>query len=308
MKFKSVLVTGGAGSFGSAFVKKLLDDNLCDRVCVFSRGEHRQSALKRQLNDSRARFFIGDIRDLERLETAMHGVDLVVHAAALKDILSCEYNCEEAVKTNVLGSMNINAAARRAGVKRVMLISTDKAAASNTLYGATKFAAERATVAANVMSPNGTQYSAVRYGNVEGSAGSVIPLFKQLVAEGANSLPITDERMTRFFWSIDDAVEFTLSSIEMMAGGEVFIPKIKARRIVDVAREVAPDLPHRFVGIRPNEKLHEILISEDESRNAVELPDRYVLCPPDPQWDRSHLVGAKKVAEDFVFGSEFMTV
>ena len=302
---KSLLVTGGAGTFGTAFVKKLLSDNLCDRVCVFSRGEHRQSELRRQLNDTRVRFFIGDIRDSERLETAMHGIDTVVHAAALKDIMSCEYNCEEAVKTNVLGTMNVNAAARRAGVKKVMLISTDKAAASSTLYGATKFAAERATIAANAMAgASGPLYACVRYGNVAGSSGSVIPLFKKLAADGASSLPVTDERMTRFFWTIEDAVDFTLSSIDIMHGGEVFIPKIKARRIVDIAREIAPQLPHKVVGIRPGEKLHEILISGDESRNAVELPDRYVLCPPDPQWDRSHLIDAKKVAEDFVFGSE----
>ena len=303
------LITGGTGSFGRAFVKRLLKDNLSERICVYSRGEHSQESMAREfapldLNKT-LRFRIGDVRDRDRLEMAMRGCDVVVHAAALKVVPVCEADPIEAIKTNILGAQNVVEAALRAGVKKVMGLSTDKAAASNTLYGATKFAAERLFVAANVYSgvDAPTRYACVRYGNVIGSRGSFIPLFKKLIADGVDALPITDPRMTRFLFTLEEAVQFTLSSIDLMAGGEVFIPKIAARRVVDVAREMAPYLPHRVVGIRPGEKVHEVLISEDESRTALELPDRFVLRPADPNWSAGHLIGAKPVADGFSFCS-----
>lgn len=305
----SVLITGGSGSFGKAFVRRLLDENLSDRICVYSRGEHNQEAAARELapldTHRKLRFRIGCVRDRDRLEMAMRGYDVVVHAAALKVVPICEADPIEAIKTNVIGTQNVIEAALRMGVKKVMFISTDKAPASSTLYGSTKHCAERLVVAANVYSGDQpTRFSCVRYGNVIGSNGSIYPLFKRMVAEGATYLPITDPRMSRFFWTLEEAVEFTRSSIDMMAGGEVFIPKIKARRIVDIASEIAPDLPTKIVGIRAGEKLHEVLISEDESRTALELPDRFVLCPFDAHWDKSHLIGAKPVADGFKYGSE----
>lgn len=309
---RSVLVTGGTGSFGQAFVKRLLATNACDRICVFSRGEHAQEAMAREFKHldphGRLRFRIGDVRDRDRLEMAMRGVDVVVHAAALKVVPICENDPMEAVKTNVLGTQNVVDAALRVAVKKVMFISTDKAPAASTLYGATKFAGERLIVASNVYSGDlPTRFSCVRYGNVIGSAGSVIPLFKRMVANGATDLPVTDPRMTRFFWTLDEAVSFTCQSIERMKGGEVFIPKIKARRIVDIANELAPHLPVRIVGIRPGEKLHEVLISEDEARTAFDLGDCYVLCPQDVWWDGSHLCG-HPVGEGFVYSSENATI
>lgn len=305
----SVLVTGGAGSFGKAFARRLLADKLADRICVFSRGEHTQEAMAREFApldpDKRLRFRIGCVRDKDRLEMAMRGYDIVVHAAALKVVPVCEADPIEAIKTNILGAQNVVEAALRMGVKKVMALSTDKAAAASTLYGATKFAAERLFVASNVYTgvDMPTRFSCVRYGNCAGSNGAVIPLFKRLVAGGAKSLPITDARMTRFFWEVEDAVDFTLSSIGMMVGGEVFVPKIAARRIVDVAAEIAPHLPQEIVGIRGNEKLHETLISEDEARMTLDLGDRYVIQPSDAAWNASHLFGAKPVADGFSFCS-----
>lgn len=305
---RSLLLTGGSGSFGKAFTRRLLRDNLCERICLYSRGEHAQEAMAREFApfdpDKRLRFRIGDVRDRDRLEMAMRGCDVVVHAAALKVVPICETDPIEAIKTNVLGAQNVVEAALRAGVARVMALSTDKAAAPCTLYGATKQVAERLFIAANVYGGGlPTRFSCVRYGNVIGSQGSVIPLFQRLRSQGAKFLPITDPRMTRFLFTIEEAVDFTISSIAMMAGGEVFIPKITAKRIVDVAREIAPELPHEIVGVRPGEKIHEVLISEDESRWALELHDRYVLRPGDPNWAADHLIGAKPVAEGFSFCS-----
>lgn len=302
----SYLITGGTGSFGRAFTKRLLDTSASDRVCIFSRGEHAQAKMREDVGDDpRCRWLIGDVRDQSRLRRAMQGVDIVVHAAALKRIETCEADPAEAIKTNILGTMNVVDAALDCGVKKVMSLSTDKVAASATLYGSTKHCAERMVVASNVYAgSHGTKFAVVRYGNVIASAGSVIPFFKQLIANGATSLPITDPRMTRFFFSLDQAVEFTMSSIDMMGGGEVFIPKISSKRIVDLAREMAPHLPHRIVGMRVNEKLHEVLVSEDESRMALELSDRYVLAPSMPGWSHAHLLGAIPVPEGFRFGSD----
>lgn len=306
---KSILITGGSGSWGQAFTRRLLRDSLAERICVYSRGEHRQEEMAREFvsldPDKRLRFRIGDVRDRDRLELAMRGCDVVVHAAALKVVPICEADPIEAIKTNVLGAQHVIEAALRTGVKKVMALSTDKAAASNTLYGATKFAAERLFIASNVYTGEGipTRFAVVRYGNVAGSQGSCIPLFQRLRAQGAKALPITDPRMTRFFFALDEAVDFTVSSISMMAGGEIFIPKITAKRIVDIAREIAPELPHEIVGIRPGEKLNEVLISEDESRTALELPDRYVLRPTFAGWSADHLPGAKPVPEGFIYCS-----
>lgn len=305
----SILITGGTGSWGRAMTRRLLEIEKPDRIIIYSRGEHAQEAMARELAScdpgGRLRFRIGDVRDRERLELAMRGVDLVFHAAALKIVPTCEADPSEAIKTNILGTDNVIHAALRAGVKKVMALSTDKAAAPNTLYGSTKQCAERLVVAANAYSgAAGTRFACVRYGNVIGSQGSVVPLFKRLAANGAKALPITDPRMTRFFFSIEEAVAFTLSSAEMMAGGEVFVPKISARRVVDLAREIAPHLPHEIVGIRPGEKIHEVLISEDESRAAIELSDRYVIRPLDLSWSQEHLPGARPVPEGFRFGSD----
>ncbi len=305
----SLLLTGGTGSFGRALTARLLELEKPRRIIIYSRGEHAQEQMQRSLKpldpDGRLRFFIGDVRDLSRLEMACHGVDVVVHAAALKIIPTCEYNPQEAIKTNILGTQNVIAAAIKASVKKVMALSTDKAAAPSTLYGSTKLCAERLVCAANALSgEEGPCFSVVRYGNVIGSQGSVIPLFEKLVAEGAKTLPITSTEMTRFFWTLEDAVSFTLSSMEMMAGGEVFIPKIAAKRIVDLAREIAPHLPHEIVGIRPGEKLHEVLISEDESRMALDIGDRYVIQPVDGGWTAHHFVRAKPVKEGFKYSSE----
>lgn len=305
----SVLITGGAGSFGRAFVRRLLETNASERICVYSRGEHAQEAMAREFAPldphGKLRFRIGCVRDKDRLEMAMRGVDVVVHAAALKVVPICEADPIEAVKTNVIGTQNVIEAALRTGVEKVMFISTDKAPAASTLYGSTKQCAERLVVAANVYSGDlPTRFACVRYGNVVGSNGSIYPVFKKMVSDGATFLPITDARMTRFFWTLDEAVDFTKSSIDMMRGGEVFIPKIKSRRIVDIAHEIAPHLPQKIVGIRAGEKLHEVLISDDESRNAVELNDRYVLCPHSKDWDKSHLIGAKALPDGFKYGSD----
>lgn len=304
------LITGGTGSFGKAFARRLLDTNASERICIFSRGELAQANMRAEFNDDpRCRWFIGCVRDFQRLRRAMQGVDIVVHAAALKRIEVCEADPAEAIKTNILGTQNVVDAALDCGVKKVMALSTDKAAAGFTLYGATKFCAERLVVASNAYSgAEGCRFACVRYGNVARSQGSVIPFFERLVANGTEHLPITHPEMTRFFFSIDEAVEFTLSSIGMMAGGEVFIPKISAKRIVDLAREIGPGLPHKIVGMRAGEKIHEVLISEDEARFALDLADRFVLMPPIAKWDYSHLPGAKLVPEGFKYSSDAVTM
>jgi UDP-N-acetylglucosamine 4,6-dehydratase len=290
--------------------RRLLASDRYERIVIFSRGEHAQAEMAHEFapldEAKRLRFYIGDVRDRSRLETAMRGVEHVFHAAALKVIPTCEADPEEAVKTNVLGGINVIAAALQAGVRKVVAISTDKAASPNTLYGATKQCAERAFIASNVYSgAQGTRFACVRYGNVLGSRGSIVPFFTDLVAKGAASLPITDERMTRFLFSIEEAVEFTISSLRMMAGGEVFVPKISSRRIVDLVSDLFPDFPQEIVGIRSGEKIHEVLISEDESRSALELPDRYVIGPAVADWNASHLGPAKPLPDGFRFSSEY---
>ena len=309
----SILITGGTGSFGRAFVSRLLAGaTLPKRVIIFSRDEQKQEALAHEWigekeKFDRLRFFIGDVRDAERLELAMRGVDYVVHAAALKIVPIAEYNPFECILTNVHGAENVVKAALRNDVKKVVALSTDKAANPANLYGASKLASDKIMVAANNLSgEKGAAFSVVRYGNVIGSRGSVIPLFQSLVAKGAKELPITDARMTRFLITLDQGVAFVLSSLAMMRGGEIFVPKIPSMKIVDVAQAVAPELPHKNVGIRPGEKLHEVMITEDDARMTLELPDRYVICPPKANFSTAPLLaaGAVPVAEGFRYSSE----
>ena len=308
----SVLVTGGTGSFGQAFVKHLLHRCPPRRLIVFSRDEQKQDALARAwLSEpdlhGRLRFFIGDVRDQQRLELAMRGVDIVVHAAAMKIVPLAEYNPFECILTNVHGAENVVKAALRNGVRKVLALSTDKAANPVNLYGASKLASDKIIVAANNLSGDlGTEFSVVRYGNVLGSRGSVVPLFRQLTTDGADSIPITDPRMTRFWITLEQGVSFVLSALGTMRGGEIFVPKIPSMKVVDVARSMAPDLPHRVVGIRPGEKLHEVMITEDDARATLDLADRYVICPLTSEWSNSHLIelGGKPVEEGFRYASD----
>jgi UDP-N-acetylglucosamine 4,6-dehydratase len=281
----SVLITGGTGSLGKSLVQYLLTETKVRRIAVFSRDELKQQNLRIHFNnDSRLRWFLGDIRDLPRLIRALHGVDFVIHAAALKQVDTGEYNPMEFIKTNVLGSQNVIDASIESGVKRVVALSTDKASSPINLYGATKLTADKLFVAANNYSvAYGTTFSVVRYGNVMGSRGSVIPFFKNLADEG-KSLPITDLRMTRFWISIEDAVKFVIDSLEMMSGGELYVPRIPSMKIVDLAHAISPDSKLEEIGIRPGEKLHEEMISADDSRRTVVLKDRFVVTPVVAEW------------------------
>ena len=281
----SVLITGGTGSLGRALISYLLQNTKVRRIAVFSRDELKQHNLQNEIgNDSRLRWFIGDIRDIERLKRALHGVDFVIHTAALKQVDTGEYNPMEFIKTNVLGSQNVIDACIEAGVRKVVALSTDKASSPINLYGATKLTADKLFVAANNYSHSyGTTFCVVRYGNVMGSRGSVIPFWKALAAEG-KPLPITDLRMTRFWISIDQAVKFVLDSLEMMQAGELYVPRIPSMRIVDLAAAVAPNAELEEVGMRPGEKLHEEMISADDSRRTIVMKDRYVVTPVVAEW------------------------
>jgi UDP-N-acetylglucosamine 4,6-dehydratase/5-epimerase len=308
----SILITGGTGSFGKSMARYLLSAYAPRRLIIFSRDEQKQEIMSRELqaefpqHASRLRFFIGDVRDGGRLELAMRDVSLVVHAAALKIIPTAEYNPFECILTNVHGAENVVKAALRTDVRKVIALSTDKAASPINLYGASKLAADKIMVAANNLSgANGPRFGVVRYGNVIGSRGSVVPLFQDMIRRGAKSLPITDPRMTRFWITLDQGVAFVMSSMEMMAGGELFVPKIPSMRIVDLARAIAPDIPHQVVGIRPGEKIHEIMITGDDARATVELDDRFVICPPIVGWPTKHLAPyhPRPVAEGFEYNS-----
>jgi UDP-N-acetylglucosamine 4,6-dehydratase len=303
---QSVLITGGTGSFGTKFVETCLARHNPRRLIVYSRDEYKQFVMAQRVTDDRVRFFIGDVRDQDRLKMAMRGVDVVVHAAALKQVPTAEYNPMECVKTNIMGAENVVAASIAAGVKRVVALSTDKACNPINLYGATKLASDKIFVASNSLSgAGGTRFAIVRYGNVVGSRGSVIPFFKDLIEKGADHLPITDERMTRFWITLEQGVHFVLTSLEMMEGGELFVPKIPSMRIVDLAKVMAPSLPHKIVGIRPGEKLHEVMISEDDSRETVELADRYLVKPTFPWWtDKAYATSGKAVTAGFRYSSD----
>jgi UDP-N-acetylglucosamine 4,6-dehydratase len=283
-KNKSVLVTGGTGSFGRKFVEVMLENYLPERLIVYSRDELKQHEMRMSgLDHPNLRYFIGDVRDLPRLKRAFNGVDIVVHAAALKQVPACEYNPMEAIKTNILGSSNVVDAALDAGVKKVLALSTDKAVNPVNLYGATKLAAEKLMVQSNAYAGGmQTRFSCVRYGNVVGSRGSVVPLFIKQRENG--QITLTDERMTRFWISLDQGVEFVIRCIEEMEGGEVFVPKIPSMKMVDLAHAIAPKAEIKIIGIRPGEKLHEVLISEDEARSTVELDDMFVVQPAAALW------------------------
>ena len=282
----SILITGGTGSFGKAFVKRLLADIQPRRIVIYSRDELKQYECRQLFGDDpRLRWFLGDIRDLDRLHRAMHGVDYVVHAAAYKQVDTAEYNPYEFVKTNVIGSQNVIEACMDAGVRKVVALSTDKASSPINLYGATKLTADKLFISGNhYAAAYPTRFSVVRYGNVMGSRGSVIPFFRKL-ADAGESLPITDLRMTRFFITLPQAVEFVLGSFELMQGGELYVPRIPSMKIVDLAQAVAPGAAMHEIGLRPGEKLHEEMISAEEGRRALRLSDdRYVLLPDLATW------------------------
>jgi UDP-N-acetylglucosamine 4,6-dehydratase len=281
----SVLITGGTGSLGKSLVDYLLRETKARRIAIYSRDELKQQHLRIKFQDDpRLRWFLGDVRDLDRLKRAFHGVDYVIHAAALKQVDTGEYNPMEFIKTNVLGSQNVIDASIDAGVKRVVALSTDKASSPINLYGATKLTADKLFVAANNYSfTYGTTFSVVRYGNVMGSRGSVIPFFQGIAAQG-KPLPITDLRMTRFWISIESAVKFVIDSLEMMTGGELYVPKIPSMKITDLAYAVSPGAKLVEIGMRPGEKLHEEMISSDDSRRTIILENRYVVTPVVAEW------------------------
>jgi UDP-N-acetylglucosamine 4,6-dehydratase len=289
----SVLITGGTGSLGKSLIEYLLRETKVRRIAIFSRDELKQQHLRIQFqDDQRLRWFLGDVRDLDRLKRAFHGVDYVIHAAALKQVDTGEYNPMEFVKTNVLGSQNVIDASIDAGVKCLVALSTDKASSPINLYGATKLTADKLFVAANNYShAYGTAFSVVRYGNVMGSRGSVIPFFREIAAQG-KPLPITDLRMTRFWITIEAAVKFVIDSLEMMTGGELYVPRIPSMKIVDLANAVAPGAKLEEIGMRPGEKLHEEMISADDSRRTIILENRYVVTPVVAEWGYQPPVGS----------------
>ena len=280
---KTILVTGGTGSFGKAFVRFVLDHFEPRRLIVFSRDELKQFQMQQEFRHPALRFFIGDVRDRDRLYRAFAGVDYVVHAAALKQVPACEYNPFEAIRTNVIGAENVISAAIDQGVKRVIALSTDKAANPINLYGATKLCSDKLFIAGNAYSgAQDTRFSVVRYGNVLGSRGSAVPFFRACREKGV--IPITDPRMTRFWITLPQAVRFVLECFERMKGGEIFVPKIPSMKIVDLANALAPGCRHEIVGIRPGEKLHEVMIPIDEARNTLEYEDHYVIQPQFEWW------------------------
>lgn len=300
----SLLVTGGTGSFGRAFIRHALDHLNPRRIVIFSRDELKQYEMRAAFDDdSRLRWFLGDIRDVDRLRRALHGVDHVVHAAALKQVDTAEYNPMEFIKTNILGSQNLIEASIDSGVRKVVALSTDKASSPINLYGATKLTADKLFVAANNYgAAYGTRFSVVRYGNVMGSRGSVIPHFRSLHERGL-SIPITDMRMTRFWITLDQAVQFVVDSFAMMSGGELYVPRIPSMRIVDLAEAVAPGSPLKEIGIRPGEKLHEEMIAGDDSRRAFRLKDRYVVAPVLADWGYDGLRG-EPLPDGFAYRSD----
>ncbi len=306
---KSILITGGTGSFGKKIVKTILERCKPSKLIVFSRDELKQFEMSQIFPNTKypcIRYFIGDVREEARLEDAFREVDYVIHAAALKQVPACEYNPYEAVKTNVLGAQNVIMAALKQRVKKVIALSTDKAANPVNLYGATKLCSDKLFVAGNAMSGDlGTKFSVVRYGNVVGSRGSVIPFFQKMKKEGV--LPVTDKRMTRFSITLQDGVDFVLDNLERMHGGEVFVPKIPSYNIVDVAKAVAPEAKIKEIGIRPGEKLHELMIPEDDARHTIEFKNYYVIQPDFVWWDKKDRLlekGGKACPDGFSYKSD----
>lgn len=304
LKGKKVLITGGTGSFGKAFARYVLDECKPEKLIIFSRDELKQYDMQQQFASyQNIRFFIGDVRDKQRLSMALRGVDYVVHAAALKQVPLMEYNPAEAIKTNIIGAMNLIEAAIENKIKKVIALSTDKACNPVNLYGATKLCADKLFVAGNSYSgEGGTKFSIARYGNVVGSRGSVVPLFLEKRKEGV--LPITDKQMTRFWITIDQAVKFVIMAFEKMNGGEIFIPKIPSMNIMDLAKAIAPECKTRIIGTRPGEKLHEIMISEDNAKNTMELKDCYIIFPSFPWWDNLNHKEGKPVPLEFRYSSD----
>ena len=315
---KTILITGGTGSFGKKFISMLLEKYTPKKVIVYSRDELKQFEMQQKFNAPCMRFFIGDVRDGARLEKAMYKVDYVVHAAALKQVPAAEYNPMECIMTNVHGAQNVINAAIACGVKKVIALSTDKAANPINLYGATKLCSDKLFTAANAMvGDRETRFAVVRYGNVVGSRGSVVPFFKNLVANGATELPITDERMTRFWLKLEDGVNFVFKNFERMQGGEIFIPKIPSMRVVDLAKAIAPELPIKVIGIRPGEKLHEVMCPSDLYYDTVEFDDHFVIKPSFSIKNIDYMTNAigekgKLVADGFDYNSgnnpHFLTV
>lgn len=303
LKGKSVLITGGTGSFGKAFVTRVLEDDEVTKLVVFSRDELKQFEMAEKINSPKLRYFLGDVRDYQRLLRATDGIDVIVHAAAMKQIPASEYNPMEAIKTNVIGAENIINASIENGIQRVVALSTDKAANPANLYGATKLCSDKLMIAGNVLAgARPTRFSAVRYGNVLGSRGSVIPFFLDKAKTG--SIPITDERMTRFWLTIQEGVQFVLDSFERMHGGEIFVPKIPSFKVTDVARVVCPGIPTYVVGIRPGEKLHEVMITEDDAHNTYEFEKYFAIISPALKLIGDYEKIGTKVGEGFRFSSE----
>ncbi|MFX4154987.1 UDP-N-acetylglucosamine 4,6-dehydratase (inverting) [Aliarcobacter butzleri] len=307
---KNILITGGTGSFGKKYTKILLEKYTPNKIIIYSRDELKQYEMAQEYNDKCMRYFIGDVRDEARLKKATKDVDFIIHAAALKHVPIAEYNPMECIKTNINGAQNVIDAAIENGVSKVIALSTDKAANPVNLYGATKLASDKLFVAANnLVGTQDTKFSVVRYGNVVGSRGSVVPFFKKLISEGVKELPITDEKMTRFFITLEDGVNFVLKNFERMQGGEIFIPKIPSMKIVDMAKAIAPNLPHQIIGIRPGEKLHEIMCPADDSHLTLEFEDHYVIKPTIHFTTRmdyqKNLLGevSKPVAQGFEYNS-----
>jgi UDP-N-acetylglucosamine 4,6-dehydratase len=300
----SILITGGTGSFGHEFVDIMLRDHKPRKLIVFSRDELKQHEMRISgYDDSNLRFFIGDVRDRDRLRRAMGGVNVVVHAAALKQVPACEYNPIEAVATNIEGARNVIEAALDCGVERVIALSTDKAVNPINLYGATKLVAEKLFVQANAYRGDGpTRFSCVRYGNVVGSRGSVIPLFMKQRASGR--VTVTDPRMTRFWLTLEQGAEFVTSCLDRMQGGEVFVPKIPSMSITDLAEALAPGCEIDEIGIRPGEKVHEVLISEDEARQAIEFEDHFIIQPAHPWWGRENWTDGRPLTDGFSYASD----
>lgn len=313
-KNKNVLITGGTGSFGQALARRLLTENECNKVIIFSRDEWKQWQMRQAeeiFNHPKIRYFLGDVRDERRLERAFDEVHLVVHAAALKQVPAAEYNPSEFINTNVIGAMNVIDAAINARVERVIALSTDKAVNPVNLYGATKLCSDKLFVAGNsyVGARGIPKLSVVRYGNVSGSRGSIIPLWRKMLAEGATHLPITDARMTRFWITIEQAVEFVCQSFVNMRGGEIFVPKIPSIHIEELAKALAADIPHTYTGIREGEKLHELMISIEDARHTLEMDNHFVIMPEMYTHDESRLKkfldgrNGKKLPEDFAYTS-----
>ena len=315
---RTILITGGTGSFGKKFVEILLQKYKPKKIIVYSRDELKQFEMSQKFNLSCMRYFIGDVRDVDRLKMAMHNVDYVVHAAALKQVPAAEYNPMECIKTNVNGAQNVIDSAIACGVKKVIALSTDKAANPINLYGATKLCSDKLFTAANsLVGDRPTRFSVVRYGNVIGSRGSVVPFFKSLVANGAKELPITDVRMTRFWLKLEDAIEFVLKNFRRMKGGEIFVPKLPSMRILDLAKAIAPNLPIKIIGIRPGEKIHEVMCPSDLYYDTLEFEDHFVIKPSAPTFFIDYSINAlgecgKPVADGFDYNSgnnsHFLTV